>query len=111
MSLQGAKKVSELRVSTDKAELEVPLIHRFLTEQSGWAQGIPFVTVKKSIAHSLCFGGFLGSAQVDAHGLYGQFGFASLHKPQTLMERYSPSIYVSALQQAVAADRAKPRSG
>ena len=52
------------RISTNKSELEVALIHRFLSSQSDWARGIPLATVRKSIEHSLCFGGFLGQDQV-----------------------------------------------
>lgn len=137
----------ELRITTDPAELDVSLIHRFLSEQSTWARGIPRALVEKSVRHSLCFGGFLGRAQVafarvvsdfatfanlvdvfvlpehrgrgyskalmaaviahpelqglrrftlataDAHGLYAQFGFTPLAKPQTFMERYVPDVY------------------
>jgi len=53
-----------LDISTDPARLDVDLIHRFLSEQSTWAQGIPRATVERSIAHSLCFGGYLDGAQV-----------------------------------------------
>ena len=53
-----------MRISTDPAELDVPLIHRFLSEQSGWAKGIPLALVEKSLRHSLCFGGFLDGAQI-----------------------------------------------
>jgi GNAT superfamily N-acetyltransferase len=53
-----------LRISTDKSELDVPLIHQFLSEQSYWAKGIPRATVDKSIAHSLCFGGYLDGQQI-----------------------------------------------
>jgi GNAT superfamily N-acetyltransferase len=53
-----------VRVSTNKSELNVPLIHRFLAEQSNWARGIPLCTVHRSIENSLCFGGFLGSQQI-----------------------------------------------
>jgi GNAT superfamily N-acetyltransferase len=31
----------------------------------------------------------------DAHGLYAQFGFTSPHRPETLMERYVPDMYVA----------------
>lgn len=136
-----------LRITCDKSELDVALIHAFLAEQSSWAKGIPLATVQKSIAHSLCFGGFLGPAQVafarvisdfstfanlvdvfvlpehrgkgysrtltqtviahpdlqglrrftlataNAHGLYAQFAFTALHKPETHMERYDSNIY------------------
>lgn len=56
--------MSQLRVTTDQAELDVPLIHRFLSEHSTWARGIPLPVVTKALEHSLCFGGFLGPAQV-----------------------------------------------
>ena len=53
-----------MRVSTNKSELDIPLIHRFLAEQSTWARGIPLRTVHSSIENSLCFGGFIGSHQI-----------------------------------------------
>jgi GNAT superfamily N-acetyltransferase len=34
-------------------------------------------------------------ATTDAHGLYRQFGFSGLSKPDTFMERYVPDIYGS----------------
>ena len=51
-------------VSTDRAALDVALIHRFLSEESYWAKGIPRKLVEKALAHSLCFGGFIQGAQV-----------------------------------------------
>jgi GNAT superfamily N-acetyltransferase len=56
--------MENLRISTTKAELDIPLIHRFIAQESYWARGIPLHTLQRSIEHSLCFGGFLGSAQV-----------------------------------------------
>ena len=55
---------NELRISTDPAELDVELVHRFLSEQTYWAKGIPLDLVRKAIANSLCFGGYVGGAQV-----------------------------------------------
>lgn len=53
-----------LRISTDTRELDVALIHRFLCEDSHWAKGISMSAVRRSLAHSLCFGGFLAKSQV-----------------------------------------------
>lgn len=53
-----------LRITTEKAELDIPSIHQFLSEQTTWAKGIPLSVVQRSIEHSLCFGGFVGNAQV-----------------------------------------------
>ena len=57
-----------LRISTDKAELDLPLIHRFLSAEAYWCRGIPEETVARAIDRSLCFGGYAGSA--------GQVAFA-----------------------------------
>ncbi|PFH10520.1 N-acetylglutamate synthase-like GNAT family acetyltransferase [Collimonas sp. PA-H2] len=56
--------MEQLRITTEAAELDVPLIHRFLSEESAWARGIPLAMVEEAIRHSLNFGLFAGSAQV-----------------------------------------------
>lgn len=63
-SSPGASAASGLQITTDRAALDVALIHRFLSEESTWARGIPLATVRKAIEHSLCFGGFVDGAQV-----------------------------------------------
>ena len=49
--------------SNDEARLQVAVIHGFLRE-CYWAKGIPEEIVRRSIAHSLCFGVYAGPAQV-----------------------------------------------
>jgi len=56
--------MSGLRISTDKVELQTREIHRDLSQHTGWAKDIPLALLEKTIAHSLCFGGFVGSRQV-----------------------------------------------
>lgn len=53
-----------LRISSNPADMDVALIHRFLSQQSTWAWGIPLATLQRAMAHSLCFGGFLGPDQI-----------------------------------------------
>jgi GNAT superfamily N-acetyltransferase len=55
---------SQLEISDDKGRLDVPLIHRFLSEEAYWSLGIPRSTVQRAINHSLCFGGYLAGQQV-----------------------------------------------
>lgn len=43
-------------ISTNKALLDVGLVHQYLSEVSYWAKDIPLATVEKSIEYSLCFG-------------------------------------------------------
>jgi len=54
-------------VSTDRARLDLDVIHEFLTN-CYWAKGIPRDVVQRSIEHSLCFGVYDGSGE--------QVGFA-----------------------------------
>ena len=56
--------MNDLYISTDRSELDIPLIHQFLSVQSSWAKGISQALVEQSIAHSLCFGGFLDGKQI-----------------------------------------------
>jgi GNAT superfamily N-acetyltransferase len=45
----------EFLISTDRAKLDLDLVHGFLTT-CYWAKGIPREVVARSIEHSLCFG-------------------------------------------------------
>lgn len=58
----------EFLISTDRARLDLEMIHRFLSTMSYWAKGIPREVVARSIEHSLCFGVY--------DGLGKQVGFA-----------------------------------
>lgn len=141
--------MSDLTISTNRSELDVPMIYRFLSEQSGWAVGISRAVVDRAIENSMCFGGFVDGRQVafarvvtdfatfgnlvdmfvlpeyrgrgyasemlttimahpslkglrrftlatsSAPGLYEKFGFGPPQRPETLMERYFPNIYLS----------------
>jgi GNAT superfamily N-acetyltransferase len=68
-----------LRISADPAELDVGLIHRFLSEESYWARGIPRATLERALAHSVCVGGFLDGRQIAfARAVTDQATFAYL---------------------------------
>ncbi len=53
----------EHTISTDKARLDLGIIHGFLV-RSYWAEGVPLDVVRRSIEHSLTFGVYEGEAQV-----------------------------------------------
>jgi GNAT superfamily N-acetyltransferase len=55
---------SSFEVSTDQSRLDIPMIYRFLSEQSSWAVGISRPIVERAIENSLCFGGFLDGRQI-----------------------------------------------
>jgi GNAT superfamily N-acetyltransferase len=54
----------DMVISTDKARLDINLIHDYLSNSSYWARGRPLPLVQSSIEHSLCYGVYEGSRQV-----------------------------------------------
>jgi GNAT superfamily N-acetyltransferase len=90
-------------ITTDKSRLDIALIHRFLTEQSTWAQGIPLDTVRKAIEHSLCFGGFVEGRQIAFARVISDYAtFANLVDVFVLPEHRGRG-HSKALMQAVLA--------
>lgn len=53
-----------MHITTDLSELDLPLIHAFLSQQSYWAKDIPLATVQRALQNSLCFGGFIDGRQI-----------------------------------------------
>lgn len=54
----------ELRISTDPADVDIDLVHGFLSRDSYWCPGVPREVVARAIAHSLCFTLRLGDHQI-----------------------------------------------
>ena len=54
--------------TSDTSKVDVALVHRWLSEESYWAKGIPLDVVRRSIANSICFS--------IHHKTDGQVGFA-----------------------------------
>jgi ribosomal protein S18 acetylase RimI-like enzyme len=75
--------VNTYDISTDRARLQLDAIHAYLT-RSYWATGIPKDLVERAIANSLCFGLYLGDAQV---------GFARVITDKTTFA-YLADVYV-----------------
>ena len=70
---------SNVSISTDKARLDLDLIHRFLSQESYWALNIPMEVVQRSISNSLCFGMYDGTDQIGfARVITDQATFAYL---------------------------------
>jgi GNAT superfamily N-acetyltransferase len=56
-------------ISTDRARLDIPRVHRFLSTEAYWSPGVQRDVVERSIENSICFGVY-----DDATG--EQIGFA-----------------------------------
>ncbi|HRL71902.1 MAG TPA: GNAT family N-acetyltransferase [Flavobacterium sp.] len=55
--------MKRITVSTDKSKLDVPFIQHFLKDIY-WAAGRTIAEVQTTIAHSFCFGIYLGDKQI-----------------------------------------------
>ena len=51
-------------ISTDISKLDVNIIHKYLSEESYWAKGIPRNVVEKAIQNSICFGIYFEKEQI-----------------------------------------------
>ena len=70
---------TDLEISSDTTRVDVDLVHRFLGT-TYWAEGRPREVVERSIANSLCFGGYISGRQVAFGRVvtdYAVFGYLS----------------------------------
>jgi GNAT superfamily N-acetyltransferase len=58
------------QVSTDPARLDVGLVHRWLSEESHWARGVPHAVIERALENSLNFAAYDDGGQ--------QVGFARI---------------------------------
>jgi GNAT superfamily N-acetyltransferase len=54
----------EFEFSTDKSRLDLDVIHRFLSEESYWANKRSFEQTKTAIENSICFGAYHDGRQI-----------------------------------------------
>ena len=54
----------DYQISTDRARLDLTLIHDFLNNDSYWATGRSLETIRRSIDHSLSFGLYRNGKQI-----------------------------------------------
>jgi GNAT superfamily N-acetyltransferase len=52
-------KTEPIEISTDKSRLDIEMIHRFLSDESYWAQNRTPEQTRTAIENSLCFGAYL----------------------------------------------------
>ncbi|SHN23703.1 GNAT family N-acetyltransferase [Chitinophaga sp. CF418] len=51
-------------IKTGKENMDVKMVHRFLSEDSYWAKGISYGLVDNSLTNSYCVGVFVGEKQI-----------------------------------------------
>ncbi|GAB3712954.1 GNAT family N-acetyltransferase [Spirosoma flavus] len=56
--------MNDYSISTDKAKLNLDVIHQFLSQEAYWSQNIPLDVVKRAIENAVCFGVYKDDEQV-----------------------------------------------
>ncbi|CUS03640.2 Nitrate/nitrite transport system permease [Candidatus Promineifilum breve] len=91
----------DIEISTDPARLDVDVIHRFLAEESYWARGRTREVVERTIAHSLCFGVYLGERQVGYARVVSDFATFAWLADVFILDEFRGRGYGKTLIQAV----------
>ncbi|HMB56269.1 MAG TPA: GNAT family N-acetyltransferase [Arenimonas sp.] len=69
MTANAMTMTAALRISVDAADIDIDVVHDFLSKDSYWCRGVPRPVVEAAIANSLCFsalldGKFVGFSRV-----------------------------------------------
>lgn len=68
-----------LRISSERADVDVDLVHRFLHDDAYWCRGVPRAVLETALEHSLCYSAFVDDRQVGfARVISDQATFAYL---------------------------------
>ena len=99
--------MSEIEITTDRARISLDVVHRYLSEESYWAAGIPREVVERAMEHSLCFAALDGDATIGfARVVTDRATFAyladSLHRGVHACLRYASRISFSMCREGLA---------
>jgi N-acetylglutamate synthase-like GNAT family acetyltransferase len=87
MTAMVVMKTGRFLISTDRSQLDVDAIHRFLA-RSFWAAEIPRATVVRAIENSLCFGVYDGAGQVGFARVISDFATYAYIADVFILEPY-----------------------
>lgn len=54
----------DIRISTSRTDIDLDVVHGFLSQDAYWSKNIPRAVVEKSIENSYCFSAFVDDKQV-----------------------------------------------
>ncbi len=95
--------MSTLRISTERSELDLTMVHRFLSTSTKWAAGIPRGVFERSIRNSLCFGAYLGARQVGFARVISDYATFAYLVDVFVLPEYRGKGYGQAMMAAVMA--------
>ena len=79
---------NEFCISTDKAKLDIDLIHKFLSTKAYWCLNIPKDTLQTAIQNSLCFGIYLHEKQIGFARVISDFSTIAYLGDVFILEEY-----------------------
>ena len=88
--------MKRITVSTDKSKLDVPFIQHFLKDIY-WAAGRTIAEVQTTIAHSFCFGIYLGDKQIGYARVITDYVVFAYVMDVSITEEYRGKGYSSLL--------------
>ena len=88
--------MKRITVSTDKSKLDVPFIQHFLKDIY-WAAGRTIAEVQTTIAHSFCFGIYLGDKQIGVARVITDYVVFAYVMDVSITEEYRGKGYSSLL--------------
>jgi GNAT superfamily N-acetyltransferase len=93
-----------LRISVDFDDIDLALVHGFLSGESYWAADIPLETLERALRHSVCCSGHLDGRQIAfARAVTDQATFAYL-ADVFVLPAYRGHGYGRAIVEALMAD-------
>lgn len=54
----------DIQISTDRNDVDLDVVHGFLSQEAYWSKNIPRAIVKKSIENSYCFSAYIDGRQI-----------------------------------------------
>ena len=78
--------MTDLRISTDPADIDLDVVHGFLSRDAYWCPGIPRDVVARALANSLCFSALVDGRHfvdgvLEAHAPILRWGLRTLTLP------------------------------
>ncbi len=53
-----------IQISTDRADVDLDVVHAYLSQEAYWSKNIPRAVVQKAIKNSYCFSAFMDAKQI-----------------------------------------------
>ncbi|WP_010136500.1 GNAT family N-acetyltransferase [Ochrovirga pacifica] len=79
---------NDFTISTDKKKLDIESIHKFLSNETDWAKGIPIHTLKTSIENSLNFGLYFKNEQIGFARIISDYATIAYLGDVYILEKY-----------------------